>query len=271
MFARIAGVVVVLLMGIAAESRAVAVDYSDYEREIEKEFSFAPGGTLILQNLKGQIEISGWDEDRVEISVLKSVPKDQDPAKARQWLEKVEVKIEKEGEEIRAVTHWDEELPVDVTYWVSVPRRTDIVVNSLKSYVMLENLEGNIEINVVDGSLMLFNLAGNLEASLVNGPMILEGLKGYLSIKTVNGNIQAQVAGLDSVKLCAVNGKIAIKLPLSAAVDLKASTRDGDIQVDPRFNIVCRAGDQTVTGKLNGGGLSVDACSLSGKITIGIL
>ena len=271
MFSKIAGGLVVLMIGIAVEPKVVLAGDSDYEQEIEKEFNFAPGGTLILKNLKGQIEISGWEEDRVEIAVLKTVPKDKDPAKSREWIEKVKVEIKKEGDEIKVVTSWDDKLPVDVSYWISVPRRTDIVVNSVKSYVMLENLEGNIEINVVDGSMLLQNLAGNLESSLVNGPMLLEGMQGNFSIKTVNGNIEAQVGGLYSGELCAVNGKIAIKLPLSAAVDLKASTLDGDIHVDPRFNIDSRAGNQMITGKLNGGGRSVDICSVSGKIVIEIL
>lgn len=272
MFSKTAGgFVLVLLTGLAVEPKVVFADDQDYMQEIEKEFNFAPGGTLILKNFKGQIEISGWEKDRAEIAVLKSVSKDTDPAKAREWLERVKVEVTRQGDEIKAVTLGDDKLPVDVSFWISVPRHTNVELKSLKSYVMLENLEGDIKLDVVDGSMLLQNLDGYIALNLVNGPMLLEGLKGNLSTKTVNGNIQAHVDGLDSSKLCTVNGKITLIMPGSAAVDLEAATLGGDIHVAPQFRIDRGSSKRMITGRLNGGGRSVEACSINGKIIIEVI
>jgi len=272
MLSRTAGVfLLVLIVGFAVDSKVVVADFSDYNQEIEREFRFLPGGSLSLSNSKGQIEISGWEEDRLEITVLKSMPKDMDPAKAREWLERVKVEITLIGDEIKIVTRCADKLPVDVSYWILVPKRTDVRVNSLKSYVMIENIEGDIEVSVLDGSMLLHDLAGNLELSLVNGPIHLEELKGTLSISTISGNIQAQVAGLDSSEMLTVSGKVTVSLPSSAAVNLEAATLEGDIEVAPQFIIDRYSDDRQITGKLNGGGQWLAICSLNGKIVIEVL
>ena len=259
--------VLIVLLAVTAQAQTASASLGR-SQDMEREFEFAPGGSLELNNCRGQIEVSGWEESRVEISVEKTVLGATDPALASQWLDKVRVEITREGNEIRVETVGGDKLPVEVNFWIKVPRRTDVEVKSGKSYVMLEQLEGDIEICVAEGSLLLQELSGDLEFSLANGPMLLERLRGSLISTTVNGNVQARLLGLDSSELRVINGKVTLGLPASAAVDLELSTQEGDIQIDPAFKVGRENDRRLLACKLNGGGSSVEVTSVRGQIIV---
>ena len=264
----IGGLAAIMILFFAVPSPAQPSADPGCRRDSEQEFGFAPGGTLQLNNYRGQIEVSGWEEDRVEISVEKVVLGQTDPALAREWLDKVHVEITRDGAEIRVETVGGDKLPVEVNYWIKLPHHTDVEVKSGKSYVMLEQLEGDIEVCVAEGSLLLQELSGDLAVSLANGPMLLESLKGSLTTSTVNGNVQARLLGLDSSELRVINGKVTLALPASAAVDLDLSTQEGDIQIDPAFKVGRDNDRRLLACKLNGGGSSVEVTSVRGQIII---
>lgn len=54
--------------------------------------NFAPGGTIHLKNSTGNLTVEGWDQNEVEVTVVKSMGYDAEPAQsATQHLEGVHI------------------------------------------------------------------------------------------------------------------------------------------------------------------------------------
>lgn len=261
---------------LAGQAQGSAAKTADHRQEIEHQFDFQPGGALFLKNLHGQIEISGWDENRVEISAMKTVKGDEDPETAREWLEQVEVRINRKGSRVEVATSYPKKFdrfsfgsnPVEVSFWIKVPVRTNVEVKTVSGYTMVENLEGKISLNQVKGPVLVKRLRGKIEVNLVNGPVLVEEVRGKLETNVVNGSIQARLSGQDPSELHSVNGGISLTLPSKAAVNLEATTFNGEIKIDPRLRVEGSRTARNIEGKLNGGGPPVGVSSMNGKISI---
>jgi hypothetical protein len=271
-----------MIVSLIENSSELLAGAPDYKEEFEKEFVFSPGGSLTLSNICGQIEISGWEEDRIEIYALKTVSGDLAPELAGELMAQVTVEVVQEGNSIEVKT--EEKNPcntsfqdrkgfaqgcgVEVSYWIKVPRRTDIQLRSLNSYAMLENLEGDIELSIESGSILLQELAGELELNLVNGPILLENVQGALTTNTINGSTQARLQEFESARLNTTNGKITLELPATAAVDLEAFTLTGELKIDPRLKTETCTNKRNFESKINGGGPPIKIYSMRGPILI---
>jgi len=285
MLARIltAFLTVMMIVSFVENSSELLAGAPDYKEEFEKEFVFAPGGSLTLSNICGQIEISGWEENRIEIYALKTVSGDLASELAGELMAQVTVEVVQEGNSIEVKTEkknlcntsfqdrevFTQDCGVEVSYWIKVPRRTDIQLRSLNSYAMLENLEGDIELSIESGSILLQELAGELDLNLVNGPVLLENVQGSLTTNTINGSTQARLQEFESARLNTTNGKITLELPATAAVDLEAFTLTGELKIDPRLKTETTCTNKrNFESKINGGGPPIKIYSIRGPILI---
>ena len=273
---------VMMTVSLVENSSELLAGAPDYKEEFEKEFVFSPGGSLTLSNICGQIEISGWEENRIEIYALKTVSGDLSSEQAAELMAQLTVEVVQEGNSIEVKTEkkyfcntsfqdrkvFDQGCGVEVSYWIKVPRRTDIQLRSLNSYAMLENLEGEIELSIESGSILLQELAGELELNLVNGPILLENVQGSLTTNTINGSTQARLQEFESARLNTTNGKITLELPATAAVDLEAFTLTGELKIDPRLKAETCMNKRNFESKINGGGPPIKIYSMRGPILI---
>ncbi len=63
---------------------------------------FVTGGTLVLHNSFGEVNVEGWDEPTVEITVTKATNKKYDASeeyKGREHLDRIRVDIDKESDD----------------------------------------------------------------------------------------------------------------------------------------------------------------------------
>ena len=263
---------VMLIVSLIQNSSLLQAGAPDYKEEFEKEFSFSPGGSLTLSNICGQIEISGWEEDRIEIYALKTVSGDLDSKVAGELMAQVAVQVVQQGNSVEVKTEkrnlLNQDCQVEVSYWIKVPRRTDIQLISFNSYAMLENLEGDLELSIVNGSILLQELAGELKVDLVNGPILLENIRGSLVTNTINGSTQACLQDVESARLNTANGKITLALSAAAAVDLEAFTLTGELEIDPRLQSETGSNKRNFESKVNGGGAPIKIYSIKGPILI---
>src|SRR6185436_16732200 len=111
------------------------------------------------------------------------------------------------------------------------------------------NVSGELETHTSGGSIHLFEMACSLEAS------------------TSAGGIDVEIKELGKyVKLSNSGGGIDLQLPKGKGVDLDL---DGDrIKTDQLGNFDGKIEDDSVRGKLNGGGVLVRVSSSSGRINL---
>lgn len=211
-------------------------------------YALSPHGRVDIENLYGDVCITGWDRDEVRIEAFKNAV-DAAP------LEDAMIVVDATADRLSVRTRYagTEPLePASVEYRIMMPRTAD-----------LENA------HLVNGALSLSGLAGSVTATSVNGSIKAEALEGSADLATVNGHV---AAGFDRVSaapisLRSVNGPIVLTIPRDSRIQLVARNRSGEIESDlpPPAVQPARHHLETVLG---GGGAPILLRNVNGGISV---
>ncbi|MBL0745031.1 DUF4097 family beta strand repeat-containing protein [Chryseolinea lacunae] len=120
------------------------------------------------------------------------------------------------------------------------------------------------------------NVEGEIEVSTMHNGVQLTNVTGPLTIKTVHGDIEGTLnASVKApISIVSVHGHVDIALPTTVKASVKLGTVYGEIFVDPEFkmdlerteNNMVKFSSDTVTGKINGGGLDINLSSTHNNV-----
>ena len=207
-----------------------------------EEFSFDvdPGARISVENINGDITVTGDSGSKVMVIANKKAGK-------QEYLDKLEIVIDASDDYVRIETqhpdqdggwfNWGDNSSGSVSYELLVPSNVD-----------LDSIE------------------------TVNGDVVIESVDGEVTASTVNGGIKAVFDELGTgqrVKADTVNGKIAIYLPEDASARIVAETVNGSIDADD-FGLVAEKGfvGRDLSGEIGGGDASVSLDAVNGSIRI---
>lgn len=128
----------------------------------KKTLDAAPSGTLHLENARGAVNIEGWDQATVEITVIKSTTglfRASDAAQrdaATHLQEHAQVTSERKGDEILISTQVPrrDRGALEVMYYIRAPRDSKIVING-NGGVYVIGMTGDIQANMQHGEITL--------------------------------------------------------------------------------------------------------------------
>ncbi len=214
--------------------------------DFRQSYALCPYGRVAIENLYGDVRISGWDRDEVRVEAVKRGPGKLDDARI--------VVDSSEGQvSIRTLYLGSGPEPANVEYRISVPRTAN-----------LQN------IHLVNGGLSLTGLTGPVKASAVNGDIRAEGLGGQADLSTVNGRLEIELTEVSAsrpVSLSSVNGPISLSIPSGVAANVEARNLSGGIQAD--LKRAWRAVDgHLLRATLNRGGARITLKNVNGAISI---
>jgi len=225
---------------------------SNLTEEFHKTVSLNANGRVSLENVNGNVEITGWEKNEVQIDAVKS-------ARDQARLDEAKIEIEGSGDAVQIRTRYPEgrsnENPASVHYILHVP-----------AGALLE------KIHLVNGSLEISHFKGEVIAHLVNGKLKARDLAGRSELSTVNGPSEIQfssLANVQEVKISAVNGSINLVLPPSPNANVSASSVSGNIRSD--FPIQVQSGfvGHHMSGTLGSGGTRIELSNVNGSTHIG--
>ena len=238
------GALLALLMALPAHAQLT----QDFHRTVP----LSANGEVSLGNINGNVEITGWDRNEVQIDAVKQ-------ARDQQRLDEARIEVETGSYYVHIKTeypkHGTNNNPASVHYQLHVP----------------QNARLN-HISLVNGSLMVEKVNGELEANLVNGKAHINDLVGPVDISSVNGGIEATYVSLNNVrdiKLKSVNGSIQLGLPDSPNAEIKASTVNGGIRTDFALQVKGEFVGHHLSGTLGSGGTRIELSNVNGSIHIG--
>jgi DUF4097 and DUF4098 domain-containing protein YvlB len=198
-----------------------------YTQDFHYSYALQPGGRLTVENSNGSVEISGWDQDTVDISGTKyaRTPELRDALK-------IEIDHSSDSVNIRTVRPSDRRGNMGAKYIIKVPRRTQLerIVSSNGSIHALD-VQGPARLKTSNGSVRAENLRGALDAQTSNGGIDVQNLEGSAALHTSNGRVHAEdVRG--SVEADTSNGGIHIRLAKpEAGRAIKLETSNGPIEL----------------------------------------
>jgi DUF4097 and DUF4098 domain-containing protein YvlB len=226
-----------------------------YQADFHYSYAFAPGSRLEVDNFNGSIEITGWDQNRCEISGVKS-------ASTIENRDRIKIEISQEPNilyvrSVRPAGDWHGGM--GVRYVIHVPRKVELsrIVSSNGS-IHIEDTAGPAQLKTSNGPVRVESLDGRLDARTSNGGITVDGVSGDLDLHTSNSPIRAERV-MAAVQATTSNGSITVhfddRAPVSSS-PLKFETNNSSIDVTmnqrPRSEIRAATNNGSITLRLPG-------------------
>ncbi len=224
----------------------------------EKSFEVDPGARISLENINGDISITGTSGSTVHIVAHKKAAK-------QEYLDELRIVVSAEDDYVRIETrhpkseggwfNWGNNGSGSVSYVLEVP--ADVNLDTIST------VNGDVEISAVRGL---------VKGETVNGSLVASGLEGDVDLETVNGSVRAEFDLLGDgqrVSAEAVNGKIVLIIPGDASARVEAETVNGSINADD-FGLEVEKGfvGRDLSGKIGAGDAKISLDTVNGSIRI---
>ncbi|MFN0100797.1 MAG: DUF4097 family beta strand repeat-containing protein [Bryobacteraceae bacterium] len=274
------------------------------EEPFHYSYDFKPGSRLLLENYNGAVEISAWDQSKIEIDGARF-------ANSKERLQQVKIDISRGSDSvnIRTVPPLDRGGNSGARYMIRVPKQVVLeLIKSTNGSLRVNGIDGAANLRTTNGSVRASAVNGAVSASSTNGAIEFVGLNGSAIARTTNGRIKmeeingpmeasttngsilaAMTRSVDDRKMrfSTTNGTIELRLPAGLKNDVRASTSNGSIEVKlpsaasfqvaartsgssirSDFNVEGEVTKKRVEGKVGGGGALLDLSTSNGSISL---
>ncbi len=210
-----------------------------------------PGGSFVLENVNGSVQVEGWDRDEVEVSAVKSSNNDE------RDLSQVKIEVQSDSGHVAVRTRYPkgQGAQVAVEYHVHVPYR--VLLGSI------ETVNGSVVVRGVDGT-------GDLRS--VNGNVEVLNSSGRFSAKTTNGNLHLELRRLQDgapMRIETVNGSVILGLPADGSANLSVLSMNGDLDSDlPVTSTAGSPATHNFRAKLGTGGGDISVRTINGGVRL---
>jgi len=230
----------------------------------EKSYDFASGGELILENVNGSVEVTAWDEEKVQL-IAKKEARASSTSRAQEAVKKVKIEVNQTANSLEIKTYdpfrkrgrgisrllSGDFVSVSVAYTLMVPRKTDLNLETVNGTISIEKVKGAHASRTVNGAIKVNRASGSFEG------------------KTTNGSIKVELEEVEPsslVSLKTVNGSVNLSLPPEVRADIRAHTVNGSISTDFSVEVSGRVSRRRLQGYINGGGAEIDLGTVNGSI-----
>lgn len=187
------------------------------ERVLKKNFSVNGPGMLRLET-QGAIRVIPGNAAIVQITATQRIRADTD-READDLLERLELTMEQEGNEVRVVSKY-ESRPKVLSFGSWPPVQVDFVVTVPDGFsVDLRTSGGRINVGNIDGSVSVRTSGGGITLGKVGGPVVAQTSGGGISLEESRSDVELKTSG----------GSIAVGR-VSGAAELRTS--GGSIKID---------------------------------------
>ncbi len=245
-----------------------AGDSQAFKEDFHQNLAMGSGGKLSIENFNGSIQVTGWDQNTIDISGTKY-------GETEALKNSIKVDIQATGGVARIKTirpegsHWSWNM--GVKYVVKVPRRTELEnILSSNGSITVEEIEGAAKLTTSNGAIRATKLKGVLTATTSNGAIHTKDLLGVSTVKTSNGAIHLEMTETpkSDVRATTSNGSITVKMPAHANAHIKASTSNAMVKSDYPLVGVTEAKPKKVDSMIGGGGPVLELTTSNGMIHI---
>jgi len=197
-----------------------------YREDFHYSFALPAGGSLRVENFNGQVEISGWDKNTVDIDGQKY-------AGTEHRLQEMKIDVAPSGNSIsiRTVPPLDRHGNAGARYTIHVPRKTELAsIVSSNGAIRVESVEGMSHLRTSNGSIHTNRLTGSLDAQTSNGTVEVLDMTGDTTLHSTNGTIRAEVHK-GRFGASTSNGSITVRLMDGDTSPVRLDSSNGHIEV----------------------------------------
>jgi hypothetical protein len=250
-------------------------------------FPLSAGAKVAVDNVAGNVVITGWDEPRAQVTITKNGGSEDD-------RRRMNVTYVADGSNLslktvpassgnnRAEVEYEIRLPRNVSQVTITGASSDVRISELKGSVSvdvasgsveLEGINGNVTANSKSGDVRIVETVGKVQAASASGSIEIADLNGSLSATTASGDISATFVGVtvgQPMSFASASGDIELRFETDFNADFEAQTVSGDISVEniEGVSVANRMVGRHASGKIGNGGQSLQVKTASGDIKV---
>ncbi|HEU4693255.1 MAG TPA: DUF4097 family beta strand repeat-containing protein [Vicinamibacterales bacterium] len=211
----------------------------EYTESFSRTVRLGRNGTFELQNVSGDIAVTGGGGDDVRIEAVKRV-RHPNETEGKTLLSEITIDVQERSGRVDVRTEYPRRRnwAGGVDFTVAVPR--DAIVN-LRS---------------VSGTIKVTNINGELRAETVSGDVITNTNRRLRTVKTVSGDIEITDSEAEELSANTVSGDVTVNRLKASGFDAQSVSADlrlADIEVD-RASLRSVSGDIDYAGRLQRNG-----------------
>jgi len=243
----------------------------EFTEQFSKTVRLGRNGTFGLENVAGDIVVTGGSGDDVRIEATKRV-RHPNEAEARAILSELAVQVQdRNGRvDVRTESPRRRNWSGSVDYTIAVPRDAAVTLRS------------------ISGSIRVTNVNGDLRAESISGGIVASGARRVKALKTVSGNLEITDSESDELTTGSISGDIVINKLKANGLDVQTVSSDvrmtdvdvdhvglrsvsgdidyvGRLQRNGRYQFQSHSGNVRIT-PIDSRGFSVDATTFSGEL-----
>lgn len=207
----------------------------EFTEQVSKTVRLGRTGTFDLQNVSGDIVITGGGGDDVRLEATKRV-RHPNESEARSLLSGITIRIQDRSGRVEVRTDYPRRRNWSggVDYSVSVPRDASVTVRS------------------VSGTVRVTSVNGELRTESVSGDVVVSKVRRVRLVKTLSGNVEISDSEAEELTTGSVSGDIVIRTLKASGLDAQAvssALRLTDVVAD-HASLRTVSGDIDYSGRL---------------------
>ncbi len=211
----------------------------EYTEAFSRTLRLGRNGTFDLQNVSGDITVTGGGGDDVRIDATKRV-RHPNEAEAKAILSEIEIQVQERSGRVDVRTEYprNRNWSGGVDFTVSVPR------------------DAGVALRTVSGTVKVSNINGELRVESVSGDIITSSTRKLRMAKTVSGDVEISDAEADELSTSTVSGDVIVNRLKASGFDAQSVSADlrlTEVEVD-HASLRSVSGDIEYVGRLQKGG-----------------
>lgn len=219
----------VALVFLAGMGSSFHTAFGQTSRTINRQFELDADGHVELDTFSGEMDVSGWDQNRVTVDariegddaelVEKTVIR-FDHRAGRLVVEADYDDVEDTQEFLGLFSIGDVDRP-DVHFTVKMPRTASLTVDDFSSDILVTGLQADVSLDTFSSSIRLRDVEGSLDLETFSGSVEGENLRGRLRLETFSGDVRLVMTELtDDSRFETFSGDVELVLPADAGFEL---------------------------------------------------
>ena len=225
----------------------------EFTEKVSKTLRLGRNGTFDLQNISGQIVVTGGAGNDVRVDATKRV-RHPNESEARQLLQAINVRIEERNGSVDVRTDYPRRnWSGGVDYTVAVPRDANVILRSVSGDIRVSNLNGDLRAETASGDIAASavrrlrqakTFSGDLEiadsdsedvvGSTISGTIVARGLKARsVDLQSVSGDVRMTDVESDRTFVRSVSGTVDFSGRLATKGRYEFQSHSGDVRVAP--------------------------------------
>ena len=253
---------------VAAAVLCAAWAASARAQDFRQSFNLAPGGSITIKNVSGDINISGYDGAAVEVVAYKE-GRDRDQVSVENLSTPNHVSLRADYED-----HCN--CDASLRFEVKVPRSSRFnfeKISTASGNLSAENVTGRVEMNTASGDVTVSGVNGEVRAASASGTVKVKDTAGNVNATSASGDVEVEltrVEGEGDMRFSSASGNVHVRLPASIDATVEMSTVSGSIETN--LPIEVRRDEHgpgaRARGQLGGGSRLLKISSASGDVSL---